>query len=66
MTVKGEASARLYFAQSMKVEGTDLERNNVEVLAKKVPGFPLLMGMSFLKHFNWSFNKEKQEFTISK
>jgi len=33
-------------------------------VAKAVPGFPAILGMSFMRHFDWSFSKEKQEFTI--
>jgi len=64
MTVKGETSARLFVAPLMRLENTELVKENVEVVAKAVPGFPAILGMSFLRHFDWSFSKEKQEFTV--
>jgi len=64
MSVKGETSLPLFVAPLMKVENTSLVKENVEVVARAVTGFPAILGMSFMKHFNWSFNKEKQEFTI--
>jgi len=64
MTVKGETSAPLFVAPLMTIESTQLMRENVEVVAKAVPGFPAILGMSFMRHFDWSFSKEKQEFTI--
>lgn len=66
MTVKGEATAKLFVAPWMAIEGTELAKENVEVVAKVVPGFPVILGMSFLRHFNWSFDQEKQEFSIFK
>jgi len=48
----------------MRLENTELRKENVEVVAKAVPGFPAILGMSFMRHFNWNFNKERQEFTI--
>jgi len=65
MTVKGETSLPVFVAPSMKIENTSLIKDNVEVVARIVPGFPAILGMSFMRHFNWSFDKEKQEFTIS-
>jgi len=64
MTVKGETSARLFVAPLMRLENTELVKENVEVVAKAVPGFPAILGMSFLRRFDWSFSKEKQEFTV--
>jgi predicted aspartyl protease len=64
MTVKGETSLPLFVAPLMKVENTSLVRENVEVVARAVTGFPAILGMSFMRHFDWSFSKEKQEFTI--
>jgi len=64
MTVKGETSAPLFVAPLMTIESTQLMRENVEVVAKAVPGFPAILGMSFMRYFDWSFSKEKQEFTI--
>ena len=64
MTVKGETSAPVFVAPLMKIENTELVKENVEVAAKAVPGFPAILGMSFMRHFDWSFSKEKQEFTI--
>jgi len=64
MTVKGETSAPLFVASLMKVENTGLMKENVEVVAKAVPGFPAILGMSFMRYFDWSFSKDKQEFTI--
>jgi len=65
ITVKGETSAPLFIAPSMKIEDTQLMKENIEVVAKAVPGFPAILGMSFMKHFDWSFSKDKQEFTVS-
>ena len=65
MTVKGETSVPLFVAPLMRIENTELVKENVEVAAKAVPGFPAILGMSFMRHFDWSFSKEKQEFTIS-
>lgn len=65
MTVKGDTSANLFIAPSIAIEGTELKAINVEVAAKRVPGFPLILGMSFLSQLNWSFNKQRKEFTIS-
>jgi len=64
MTVKGETSAPLFVAPLMKIENTEFVKEKVEVVAKAVPGFPAILGMSFIRHFDWSFSKEKQEFTI--
>ena len=64
LTVKGEAVADLYFASSMSVVDTNFSVKNIEVLAKTVHGMPCILGMSFLRQFDWSFSKEKQEFTI--
>jgi len=64
MTVKGETSAPLFVAPLMKIENTELVKERVEVVAKAVPGFPAILGMSFMRHFDWGFSKEKQEFTI--
>ena len=64
MTVKGETSVPLFVAPLMKIENTELMKENVEVAAKAVPGFPAILGMSFMRHFDWTFSKEKQEFTI--
>jgi len=64
MTVKGETSVPLFVAPLMKIEDTGLVKENVEVAAKAVLGFPAILGMSFMRHFDWSFSKEKQEFTI--
>ena len=50
----------------MAIGGKKLKAINVEIAAKKVPGFPLILGMSFLSQFNWSFNKRRKEFTILK
>jgi len=65
ITVKGETSAPMFIAPLMKIEDTHLMKENVEVVAKAVPGFPAILGMSFMKHFDWSFSKEKQELTVS-
>lgn len=64
MTVKGETSAPLFVAPLMKIENTELVKENVEFVAKAVPGFPAILGMNFMKHFDWSFSRNKQEFTI--
>jgi clan AA aspartic protease (TIGR02281 family) len=65
LTVKGETVADLYSASSISVVGANFSTKNVEVLAKTVHGMPCILGMSFLRQFDWSFSKEKQEFTIS-
>jgi len=64
LTVKGEAVADMYFAPSMGVVGTDFSVKNVEVLAKTIHGMPCILGMNFLRQFDWSFSKKKQELTI--
>jgi predicted aspartyl protease len=64
LTVKGEAVADLYFASFMGIVGTSFSVKNVEVLAKTVHGMPCILGMSFLRQFDWGFSKEKQELTI--
>jgi len=64
LTVKGETVADLYSALSIGVVDTDLSVRTIEVLAKTVHGMPCILGMSFMRHFDWSFSKEKQEFTI--
>jgi len=64
MTVKGETSVPLFVAPLMKIEDTKFVKENVEIVAKAVPGFPAILGMSFMRHFDWGFSKEKQEFTI--
>jgi predicted aspartyl protease len=66
ITVKGETTARVFTAPSMEIMGTNLKAENVDVVAKKVMGFPLIIGMTFLENFNWSYNKAKNEFTIEK
>jgi hypothetical protein len=65
MTVKGETTAPVFVAPLMKFENTTLARANVEVVAKAVPGFTAILGMNFMRHFDWHFSKEKQEFVIS-
>lgn len=65
LTVKGETVADLYVAPSLIVMGTNLSLKNVEVLAKTIHGMPCILGMNFLRQFDWRFSKEKQEFTIS-
>jgi len=65
LTAKGETVADFYFASSVGVVGTNSSVENVEVLAKTVHGMPCILGMSFLRHLDRSFSKEKQEFTIS-
>jgi hypothetical protein len=62
--VKGETVADLYSALHVDVVDTDLSVKNIEILAKTVHGMPCILGMSFLRQFDWSFSKEKQEFTI--
>jgi clan AA aspartic protease (TIGR02281 family) len=64
LTVKGETAADLYSALSVSVVDSDLLIKNVEILAKTVHGMPCILGMSFMRQFDWSFSKEKQEFTI--
>ena len=64
LTVKGETVADLYSAVSVNVVDADLSVENVEVLAKTVHGMPCILGMSFLRQIDWSFSKDKQEFTI--
>jgi predicted aspartyl protease len=64
LTVRGEAVADVYNALSISVVDADFSLKNVEVLAKTVHGMPCILGMSFMSHFNWSFSKEKQEFTL--
>ena len=65
MTVKGDATGRVYTAPSMTIVGTELKAENVDFIAKNVPGFPLIVGISFLKNFNWKYDKERNKFTIS-
>lgn len=64
MTVKGETSAPLFVAPLMMIEGTELMQENVEIVAKAVLGFPVILGMSFLRHFDWAFSTARQEFAI--
>jgi predicted aspartyl protease len=64
LTVKGEAVADLYSALSIGVVDTNFSVKNVEVLAKTIHGMPCILGMNFLRRFDWSFSKERQEFTI--
>lgn len=64
LTVKGETVADLYVAPSMTLIGTDFSLKNVEVLAKTIHSMPCILGMNFLRQFDWSFSKEKQEFSI--
>lgn len=64
-TVTGDTVARIFIAKSVSIEGSDIRLENIEIAAKSVPGFPMILGMSFLKNLNWSFNKQRQEFTIS-
>ena len=66
ITVKGETTARVYTASLMTVVGTELKAQNVDVVAKNVRGFPLILGITFLSNFNWKFDKETGEFTLSK
>lgn len=65
MTVKGDTTAKVFIAPSMAIEHTQLVAKNVEVVAKRVKGYPLILGMTFLKQFNWSFRRDTNEFTIS-
>jgi len=64
LTVKGETVADLYSASSIGVVDTNLSVKNIEVLAKTVHGMPCILGMGFLRQFDWSFSEEKQEFSI--
>jgi len=66
ITVKGETTARVFTDLSMGIMGTNLKAENVDIVAKKVIGFPLIIGMTFLQNFNWSYNKAKNEFAIEK
>lgn len=64
LTVKGETVADLYVAPSVTAMGTNFSLKNVEVLAKTVHGMPCILGMNFLRQFDWGFSVEKQEFTL--
>lgn len=64
ITVKGYTSARAYTTPLMTIVGTELKAENVDIVAKNVKGFPLIIGFSFLKNFNWKYDKETTEFTI--
>ena len=63
-TAGGIISAPLYFAPSITVEGTELTAKDVEVIAKTIPGIPSLLGMSFLKAFDFCFKKSERKFVI--
>lgn len=65
ITVKGDTTARIYNAQLMTIVGNKLKAPNVDVVAKNVKGFPLILGMTFLRNFDWKYNKETTEFTLS-
>lgn len=66
ITVKGETIAKVYTASLMTVVGTELKAQNVDVVAKNVKGFPLILGINFLKNFNWKYDKETTDFTLSR
>lgn len=66
MTIKGETTAKVYTAPTMKIFGTELEARDVDVVAKHVKGFSLILGMSFLKRFSWCYNKDTNEFKLFK
>jgi clan AA aspartic protease (TIGR02281 family) len=65
MTVKGDTTARIYTIPQITIVGTQLKASNVDVVAKNVRGFPLILGMNFLRNFNWKYDKETTEFTLS-
>lgn len=65
ITVKGDTTARVYTAQLMTIVGKELKAPNVDVVAKYVKGFPLILGINFLRNFNWKYDKETTEFTLS-
>lgn len=63
-TAGGIISAPLYFAPTITVEGTGLTAKDVKVIAKTTPGIPSLLGMSFLKAFDFCFKESERKFVI--
>ncbi|KXB02042.1 hypothetical protein AKJ44_01500 [candidate division MSBL1 archaeon SCGC-AAA261F17] len=65
-TAGGIISAPLYSASKMTIEGTELTAKNVKVIAKTIPGIPALLGMSFLKGFDFYLRESKGKFVIER
>ena len=63
-TAGGIISAPLYFAPIITVEGTELKAKDVKVIAKTIPGIPSLLGMSFLKEFDFCYKESERKFVI--
>lgn len=65
ITVAGEISVGVYIADRIEIAGTQLYAENIEVIAKKISGFPCLLGMNFLSRFEWCFDSKARKLTIS-
>jgi len=63
-TAGGIISAPLYFAPRITIEGTGLTAKDVKIIAKTIPGIPALLGMSFLRGFDFCFRESKGKFVV--
>jgi predicted aspartyl protease len=64
MTGGGVLSAPLFIANMIRLEGTNVISENVEVIGKTIPGIPALLGMSFLQHMEFCFREKSKLFTL--
>jgi hypothetical protein len=64
MTGGGVLSAPLFIANLIRLEGTDVVSENVEVIGKTIPGIPALVGMSFLQRMDFCFRGRSRLFTV--
>jgi predicted aspartyl protease len=64
MTGGGVLSAPLFIANLIRLEGTSVISENVEVIGKTVPGIPALLGMSFLQGLDFCFREKSKLFTV--
>jgi predicted aspartyl protease len=60
----GIVSAPLFIAGEVRLEGTSLISKDVEVIGKTIPGISALVGMSFLRNFDFCFRENLKLFTV--
>jgi predicted aspartyl protease len=64
MTGGGVLSAPLFIANLIRLEGTSVISENVEVIGATIPGIPALLGMSFLQRMDFCFREKSKLFTV--
>lgn len=66
MTGGGVLSAPLFIANLIRLEGTSVISENVEVIGKTILGIPALLGMSFLQRMDFCFREKSKLFTVER